>query len=348
MIAKLGGQDGRRSISAVSILVGAPIAALSLVFALLAVLSKGSLTLGLYAVGLGAVGAGLLVRRWRLLAGCGSAMLLFALVWRGSRGPAPGVEVTVWPDGGTRTLGRLYEERDGTVPVATLLRMGHVVDQEESRDFVPGLVRVYRQMQREVGPVPTPAVPTYLGLESPSAFDTVVFRPERTPRFAVVFLHGYAGNFSVFCWIVARGVLPLGGVTVCPSVGPQGYWWQPSGATTLERTLTRLGQLGFRRVILAGLSNGGIGASRLALRVRESLSGLMLVSGCDPDAPSVGLPTLVLQGARDTRIPAAVGRACAEHNAAEYVELDSGHFMLVDRDEDTAQAIRSWLQKVVR
>jgi pimeloyl-ACP methyl ester carboxylesterase len=98
-------------------------------------------------------------------------------------------------------------------------------------------------------------------------------------------------------------------------------------------------------VVLAGLSNGGIGASRLALRVRASLSGLVLVSGCDPDAPAVAVPTLVVHGANDRRIPAAVGRACAEHDGADYVELDSGHFMLVDRDEALVRAVRTWLEK---
>jgi pimeloyl-ACP methyl ester carboxylesterase len=289
------------------------------------------------------VAAGLLVRRLGRLGSAGAALLATVVAWRAARCPRPGVEVTVLPGGGSRIVNRLVEERDGTLPVGTLLRAMGSIPHDESRDFLPGLRRVYDRMDAEAGSVPSPAVATYLGMEHPSAFDVAIFRPPGPVRFAVVFLHGYAGNCAVYCWVVARAALPLGAMTVCPSVGPDGRWWLAGGPATVAATLEFVRRQGVSTVVLAGLSNGGLGASRLAPRFRDQLSGLMLISGCESDAPSAGLPTLVVHGRADSLIPVDYGRACAKRDNAAYAELDSGHFMLIDHDEEVTRVVRAWL-----
>jgi predicted esterase len=318
--------------------------AIAVVLGLVCIVFPCSLVACGYAFALLLIGVGLLKRRVQRIAVIGAVSFVALLGWRAARGPRVGVEVAVWPQGGSRTVNRLYEERDGTLPMARMLRWMGTIPRDESYDFVVRLARVYDAMDAEIGVVPTPAVATYLGLERPTAFDTVVFRPATVPRFAVVFLHGYAGNYVVYCWVMSRAVTPLGGMTVCPSVGSDGSWWLPDGARTLETSIEVVRRQGVERIVLAGLSNGGLGASRLAPQLRASLAGLVLVSGCDPDAPSAGIPTLVVQGRSDSMMPARNGRACARQTGAQYVEIDSGHFMLIDHDEELVRAVRAWLK----
>ncbi|MEO1272150.1 MAG: hypothetical protein AAFX99_28985, partial [Myxococcota bacterium] len=75
--------------------------------------------------------------------------------------------------------------------------------------------------------MPTPLLSTAFGLQHPEAFDTLVIEPmaEEAPSRAVVFLHGYAGNFTLPCWQIAQAARLAGAVTVCPSVGLKGDWW---------------------------------------------------------------------------------------------------------------------------
>ncbi len=208
--------------------------------------------------------------------------------------------------------------------------------------LLPDAMRAgYDEMAREEGALPSPVLATYLGLERPGASDAIDF--EHAGADAVVFLHGYAGNFTMSCWLFARAAARAGLATDCPSTSWRGDWWTASGEAIVRERIAALRARGKTRVFLAGLSNGGIGASRLAPRLRGEIAGLVLVSGVAPDAGAPGVPTLVLQGRRDAMCSASVARAYATGNGASYVELDDGHFaLLVDRDR-AARAIADWL-----
>jgi len=73
----------------------------------------------------------------------------------------------------------------------------------------------------------------------------------------------------------------------------------------------------------------------------------VLVSGAESQAPAPRVPVLLVQGKRDTMMPARVMRAYAQHVGAlaTYFEVDSGHFALLDRHEEVQQAITSWLRE---
>jgi pimeloyl-ACP methyl ester carboxylesterase len=90
-----------------------------------------------------------------------------------------------------------------------------------------------------------------------------------------------------------------------------------------------LRESGARRIVLVGLSNGGIGAAHIAAHRRGTFVGLVLVSGADTSAGGAGVPTLVLQGRRDTMFGASASRAYANATHARYVDLPSGHFAMM-------------------
>ena len=308
-----------------------------------------------YAVGFALVALGLVLRPWRRRRGLtrvGLGLLLAVAVLRLLFAGGDGLETVRWPDGGHRWVNRLVAERDGTMLAAHALVLTGGVPRGDAREFIPALESAFDRLDAVEGAFATPAVATYLGLQSPKSFDTVVIPPSGVarPEVAVVFLHGYAGNFGVYCWQMAQTVRTISALTVCPSVGPAGDWWTPKGERTLKLTLDRLAEQGIRRFYLGGLSNGGAGASVLVHRVshpRLELRGLVLVSGAWSEMPVPKVPTLLVQGRHDSMMPTASMRDIAERmgQRATYVELDTGHFAFLDRHIESERAISEWLRE---
>jgi pimeloyl-ACP methyl ester carboxylesterase len=165
--------------------------------------------------------------------------------------------------------------------------------------------------------------------------DLMVVEPSLPPRGALIFLHGFGGSFALECWLMAQPDL----VTFCPSVGWRGDWW--NHARTLDETLALARRRGFSQVYLAGLSNGGAGAARLA--AHRGFRGLVLVSGTAA-APAPGIPVLVVQGRRDRMASVESAREYAARTGADYVELSGGHFALL-LDAKARVAIADWLRR---
>ncbi|HEY6080951.1 MAG TPA: hypothetical protein VIW29_19185 [Polyangiaceae bacterium] len=239
---------------------------------------------------------------------------------------------TLPEDSGPRLLSRLYPETDGTLVAAGVLRLSGGLRDPEASSLGSILRQAYERTEPSAAMSPTPAIATYLGLQSAKAFDTIVIRPPEqrvAADGAVVFLHGYAGNFYVYCWELAQAAALANLVTLCPSTGASGAWWEPSGEETLLATLDYAHAIGMNRVYLSGLSNGAAGASVLALKHRERLAGLVLISGMRADrAPA--LPVLVVQGAADRMMSAALARAYAGRASnVKYQELPGGHLIFL-------------------
>jgi pimeloyl-ACP methyl ester carboxylesterase len=306
--------------------------------------------LGLLALGL--VGTVLGFRLARALVSSGVLFFLGPVVLRAvsARGD-DGFRLTTLPgDGGTRIVNTLVPERDGCLLAAFGLRMSGRLRDEEATDLGAILERSYERIETSEWRLPTPAIATYLGRQTPSDFDAIVIEPPKAVRpsaspAAVVFLHGYAGNFHVYCWELARAAGPASLVTVCPSLDASAAWWTERGDDTFEKTLAYLRGRGITRVYLAGLSNGAAGASTLALRHERELAGLVLVSGMRAERPPA-LPTLVVQGSRDRMMPAAFARAYAAKSArATYREIPGGHFVFLSKSELVRPAIAEFLSE---
>lgn len=308
-----------------------------------------------YVVGACFVSAGLLSKPWRQRRGLtrlGLALMLLVACGRLIFATGSGLDTVSLPGQGQRLVNRLVAERDGTLVAARLLLFTGRFRPSESRDLIAALQGAFDRLDDSEGAFATPAIATWVGLQSPESFDAVIIPPQagKDTDVAFVSLHGFTGNFAVYCWQLSRAARAISALTVCPSVGPAGDWWSQQGAETLDRTLAWLEHRGIRRVYLSGLSNGGVGASVLAERVSRSglkLEGLVLVSGADSRAAPPRVPVLLVQGKRDTMMPARIMRDYAQKAGplATYFEVDSGHFALLDRYEECEQAIASWLRE---
>jgi predicted esterase len=241
-------------------------------------------------------------------------------------------------------LDRLLPEDDVAVTSARAVIMTGMLPANDTRDLVPTLKRAFDAMNRAEGASPSPIVMTTLGLQGKDAYDTLeVSAPAPEVHAAVLFLHGYGGNFTLQCWMIAQAARRAGAATICPSTRFAGDWWSAAGEAIVRESMQRLRERGFDRIVLAGLSNGGVGASRLAPRLRDRFVGLLLVSGAAPDAPPAGVPTLVLQGAQDTMMSPRVVRKYAAATGAEYVELEGTHFVLIEQPDAMTEAMARWL-----
>ncbi len=103
-----------------------------------------------------------------------------------------------------RWLGRLLDEQDGSLIGAQLLREAWQLRGFDRDRLLPAMRDAYIDMRREHGATSTPAFDTLLGRQSPAAFDAIVIESQHPARAGVIFLHGYAGNYALECWLMSE------------------------------------------------------------------------------------------------------------------------------------------------
>lgn len=254
------------------------------------------------------------------------------------------VHAMTGPHGGeSRAIDRIVPERDVAIGGSALLlatdRMPH-----DSPGLLDALRDGYSRMRRAEGPVPSAVVGTFLFGQSPDDHTLLRVAPPRyePPEGVVVFLHGFIGSVTLLCWQVAQAANPVGIDVVCPATSWEAEWASDEGRQTVERTIETLRGQGVRRIYLAGLSAGAIGASRLARDL--DVDGVILISGASSMGRASGKPTLVLQGAQDRMTPPRFARAYARLSRAQYEEHpDAGHWLALSHHEWVMQHMRRWL-----
>lgn len=179
----------------------------------------------------------------------------------------------------------------------------------------------------------------------------------------LVFLHGHGGNAVALlhCWRRFADRHRFG--VVCPSFG-YGNWEHPASAAAVDRAVSLAADLfpvDGRRVVLAGLSQGGAGVARAGAAAADRFAGLVFVSATMEPAvlgsPAfadgwTGRPVLVIQGAKDRHVrPATVSAAVTlmRGNGAdvtEHVWPDESHFLFFARRDEVDRQIAEWVEKV--
>jgi hypothetical protein len=252
--------------------------------------------------------------------------------------PNPSIRMVALPQGkDTHWINTLIDEQDRLIVGEALFHRIGGDSADEHNGITSALHTDYSQIRGTQRVFSSPFVSTYLNLQGSTHFDAIVIEPEidHPPEFALVFLHGYMGNVTAQCWEIAQAIKNFGAVTVCPSTGWRGDWWQPQGQAILQSTFEYLREQRIQKFYLGDFSNGGFSISRLAsqLKNEKGLGGLIFIDGIDngTDIRETGLPVLILQGAQDERVPAAHSRQIAEEigDLGTYVELMGDHFLIM-------------------
>lgn len=305
----------------------------------------------LYVVGMILIWSGMLTSPWRRTRHRGMMRLGGILV-----GIAVVVRMFAAPDGDSMRMeripqgnlaaevaNRLIPERDSALVGGWLiLHTTHFVPDVDGT-FLQAMSEGYRRMNEDQGIVGSPWAATYLGMQSRDSFDMQVF--EADSKAAVIFLHGFGGNFTMPCWEVAQAAAMADVATFCPSTEWQGRWWLGGSVSILREAMAHVREQGYERVYLAGLSNGGIGLSRIAPRLVDEVDGFVFISGISGQAEPVEAPTLVIHGNRDLMTETSIARNYAKRAPfAKYVEIDGGHFILVEDRDVIRPRIADWLR----
>jgi predicted esterase len=237
-----------------------------------------------------------------------------------------------------------------------------IIDVAASRRIRDVTMAVYRPMEvdpeyRALGSVMSYA---YADEDSGHLYEYVPARApdERLPLF--VFLHGSAGNFKAYAWVLRAFADRARVIVVCPSFG-FGNWYDDGGVAAVERARAYgVAQLGAdpRRVVLAGLSNGGTGVTRAAAASPEAYAGLVFFSAVlEPEVLAMtdfaraasGKPVLLVHGARDDRIdqrwPDLAAARLRDLGATVTYRLypEEDHFLFFARKDDVLEDLARWL-----
>lgn len=180
---------------------------------------------------------------------------------------------------------------------------------------------------------------------------------DQSPRPAIVFLHGAGGNFKVYTHIFSKLANELGFVIIAPSFGYTGYWDTQAGEEVILEAIDDAADeivLDRRNIYLAGLSNGGLGVSRMASKFPNNFAGLIYISPVIVREYQFGewrgRPILIVTGEQDRRIPVEAIRSKASfwRNFGVDVTLKidplADHFLIFTRTTKLLNAIKDWFK----
>jgi pimeloyl-ACP methyl ester carboxylesterase len=176
---------------------------------------------------------------------------------------------------------------------------------------------------------------------------------------AIVFLHGSGGNFKAFLWTWKQLADAHQIAVIAPTFG-FGNWDRPGGMEAVDaayRACLQQPDVDPKRIVLAGLSNGGLGVSRAASLNPARYQGLIYLSAVlEPEVVNsaafrqgcAGKPVLVIHGSEDERIPRlfidpVLADLPLKIQTKFYPHED--HFLILSRRSEVMADIARWMQE---
>ena len=244
----------------------------------------------------------------------------------------------------------LVTEEDGVYVASSLFSAVGEITAHESTGLWPPLIAGYESYRKKHGLFPTPLIPTYLAQEGASRFDLLELdspAPKGERKQALIFLHGFGGNWGLLCFLVAESVSPFGVDTFCPSTDPFGQWGRKSGKEILSKTIETIRSQGYQDLYFSGLSAGAIGGGMILKDFQKEFLGLLFLYGGHPDAADVDLPTLYIFGSEDERVPSGLMQgiiAMHQRRNPRVVsrKMDADHFALIKQSTEISSFIQDW------
>lgn len=182
------------------------------------------------------------------------------------------------------------------------------------------------------------------------------------PAPVLVFLHGSGGNFKAYLWLLSKVADRLNAVVIAPTDG-MGLWPEADANAVIDRSLAaaaRYVALDPRQIHLIGLSNGGLGVSRIGSSRAARFRSLMFLSPVI-DRTSIrdlgflaaanSCPILILTGEADDRIPVDYVRTCALELQATGAKVTlqtvpgANHFLVFSHPDLVAATLESWVRR---
>ena len=225
---------------------------------------------------------------------------------------------------------------------------------DQAADLRTDLKRIYREVANDPDLAPLPSVlgsayREMLGL-NPRTGRLFVYLPEgNQPKPAILFLHGSLGNFQG-SWQIWKSFADENGIAiVAPSFGA-GNWYKDGGLEAIEQARLFCEEhpmIDSKRIVLAGLSNGGLGVTRGARATPNAWRGLIFLSPVfekmvvDSEEFAngwAGRSVLIITGEEDKRTTPTRIREVEELLTGLTMKVESHHLP----DEDHFLAYSDW------
>jgi len=182
----------------------------------------------------------------------------------------------------------------------------------------------------------------------------------KEPLPALVFLHGSAGNFKAYTWILSKLAEEKGLVIIAPSYG-FGSWDQASTQTVMSAIddAQKIIEIDDDQIYLAGLSNGGLGVSQFGMEMPEKFRSLIFISPVMSNSlvdsrifqdQWKGRPVLIISGEEDERVPIEYVYKRVSNLENGGVQITSkyypreDHFLFFSQRDEILKEISNWLQ----
>ena len=181
------------------------------------------------------------------------------------------------------------------------------------------------------------------------------------PLPVLIFLHGSAGNFKGYFWLLSKLAEEQGMIIIAPSFG-FGNWQPPDGTEAVLAALFRTAAqtpIDQKRIYLAGISNGGLGVSRAAATSPNQFCGLIFLSPVMDQGIVDGQafqrawqerPILVITGEDDRRVPLGFVEERIMHLKNGHVDVtpiyypNEDHFLFFSQPEPVLNNISTWIE----
>jgi len=242
-------------------------------------------------------------------------------------------------------LGRLGEETDlGMMSFVAFSDFGAIRRSDASR-AQPYIKSAYRRMRQDpdFAPVPSPMLPTMLGMNSGDSFHTLVFNPPPEGRAgrSIIFLHGLGGAQKLPCWLLARRMPDA--LIVCPSAGLRGEWAHESAQQIFEAAF-QYARTRSNAVYVLGMGQGAVGVLHFMGRnLLGHMSGLGLISGFDENyfdnVRRSTIPIMIIRGTEDARTPPFRVAGLANAAAVRNFEIPGGAYVFYEAEEAVLEHI---------
>jgi predicted esterase len=195
-------------------------------------------------------------------------------------------------------------------------------------------------------------------------FRYVPSNQDEKPMGVIVFCHGSLGNFKGYQWVLAQVAEQSNCVIISPSYG-MGNWNERESSEVILNALDHLKtqiKVDESATYIAGISNGGLGATIVAAQHPELFCGMILLTPVmHPSAIQTprfaegwkGKPICVIAGAKDARVPIELINSQAQllEKSGANVTLQSyedDHFLLFTSQNEVTARLLNWLSTAGR
>lgn len=197
------------------------------------------------------------------------------------------------------------------------------------------------------------ALPFCFATEKQTTGHYFLYRPEEMPDnpVAIVFLHGYGGNFQFYTWVLKEEFPDA--VILAPSWGVSWGDGSPKYVQDMLADARRRTSVGLDKPWLVAISAGGRGGFSIYNKLPAEFSGYVCLASL-PGTFAVkrlrpDLKILMLNGTDDGMVPIRLARKQAElaRRAVPTLrsqEIEGNHFFLLSNREETFGAIREFMR----